>query len=73
MFGGFDRAGEKQITHFSHFLTFNSYNHGFLSRLRIVNFFLRKNQLLKMFSIVVSTMKVFRQNILGNVKIYKSI
>ena len=32
-----------------------------------------KNQLLKMFSIVVSTMKVFRQNILGNVKIYKSI
>ena len=24
-----------------------------------------------MFSIVVSTMKVFRQNILGNVKIYK--
>ena len=50
-----------------------SYNDWFWSRWRILIFFLRKNQLLKMFSIVVSTMKVFRKNILGNVKIYKSI
>jgi len=39
----------------------------------IVNFFLRTNQLLKMFLIIVFTMKVFRQNILGNVKIYRGI